>query len=174
MTGAKERLLHAAYELFSRFGFAGMSTRVLSRQASANNAAVVYHFGSKVGLYVAVLLHAVDVLEEGADQVSVATEAVPPPELSPAIEQAFRLLAREALDRCLPSVLEPRVALRLGPDALRKLSRLTAHHSAAMLAATVARRAVAEPLERLLASRNVVASDAAAPGTLAGMPRTRF
>ena len=59
-------------------------------------------------------------------------------------------------------------------QALRQEVAGEAELAAAMLAATVARRAVAEPLERLLASRNVVASDAAAPGTLAGMPRTRF
>lgn len=171
MTGAKERLLHAAYELFSQFGFAGMSMRVLSRHASANNAAVVYHFGSKQGLYVAALLRAVDVLEEDAERVTDSIEGARPVELPPAIEQALRLLAREALDRRLPAELEPRVAWKLGPDALRRLSRLTAQFSTATLAAAVARRAVGEPLEQLLASWSSPASNPATSGAPDREPR---
>ena len=172
MTEAQGRLLLAAYELFSLHGFAGLSLRVLSRQTGTNNAAVVYHFGSKQGLYVAALLRAVDVLEEHAERVTDAIEGARWVDLPPAIEQALRLLAREALDRRVPAKLEPRVAWKLGPDALRRLSRLTAEFSTATLAAAVAHRAIAEPLEQLLASWSLLASDSAPSAAPDREPRT--
>ena len=56
---AKERLLKAGVELFDRYSFEGVSTRVLADRAKVNVASIQYYFGSKEGLYLAVARHIV-------------------------------------------------------------------------------------------------------------------
>src|SRR5690606_41197273 len=46
----KDRILHAAEELFALHGFAGTSLRQVTSHADVNIAAVNYHFGSKDNL----------------------------------------------------------------------------------------------------------------------------
>ncbi|MCC6849071.1 MAG: CerR family C-terminal domain-containing protein [Deltaproteobacteria bacterium] len=50
-----DRLLDAAVELFARHGFHGTSIRDIAERAGVNVAAGHYHYGSKAGLYLAVL-----------------------------------------------------------------------------------------------------------------------
>lgn len=50
-----DRLLDAAVELFAQGGFHGTSIRDIAERAGANVAAGHYHYGSKEGLYLAVL-----------------------------------------------------------------------------------------------------------------------
>ncbi len=54
----RERLVQAAGEMFSEYGFQATSIRAISQRAKANVAAVNYHFGHKEGLYSAVLENA--------------------------------------------------------------------------------------------------------------------
>ena len=51
----REKLLSAALDVFGRYGFDGTSTRQLSEAAGVNLQAIPYYFGSKEGLYLAVL-----------------------------------------------------------------------------------------------------------------------
>jgi len=53
----KERILQAAFRLFSRDGFDGVSVRAITEAAGVNQAAVNYHFGSKTGLFRTVVEH---------------------------------------------------------------------------------------------------------------------
>ncbi|MBK1883834.1 TetR family transcriptional regulator [Luteolibacter pohnpeiensis] len=53
--GPKARLLEAAEKLFAEHGFEGVSVRDITKEASANVAAVNYHFGSRDGLVRAVV-----------------------------------------------------------------------------------------------------------------------
>ena len=50
----RQRLIEAALDVFGRQGFEGASTRQIAKEADANLAAIVYHFGSKEALHVAV------------------------------------------------------------------------------------------------------------------------
>ncbi len=49
------RILRAALEVFATKGYEGASTRMLARQAGVNLPAIQYYFGSKQGLYEAVI-----------------------------------------------------------------------------------------------------------------------
>ena len=58
----RRRLLDTAAQLFSQRGFKNVTVRDLCDEANANVAAVNYHFGSKDGLYLAVVELAVDAM----------------------------------------------------------------------------------------------------------------
>lgn len=53
--GTRYALIMAGLELFGEYGIKGTSTRMLSSHSGANIAAIPYHFGSKEGLYRAVV-----------------------------------------------------------------------------------------------------------------------
>lgn len=52
------RLLDAGEQLFAKHGFDGASVREITGLAAANLGAITYHFGSKAGLYEAVIARA--------------------------------------------------------------------------------------------------------------------
>ncbi|HUA78151.1 MAG TPA: TetR family transcriptional regulator, partial [Acetobacteraceae bacterium] len=49
------RILRAALEVFAAEGYEGASTRLLAQRAGVNLPAIQYYFGSKEGLYTAVI-----------------------------------------------------------------------------------------------------------------------
>lgn len=53
----RAQLIDAGLEAFGRLGYEGASTREIARTADANLAAIVYHFGGKEGLHLAVAEH---------------------------------------------------------------------------------------------------------------------
>ena len=53
----RAQLIDAALDVFGRLGFEGASTREIAKAAGANLAAIVYHFGGKEALYIAVAEH---------------------------------------------------------------------------------------------------------------------
>lgn len=57
--GAETRaqLIEAALDVFGLLGFEGATTRAIAKAAGANLAAIVYHFGSKEALHLAVAEH---------------------------------------------------------------------------------------------------------------------
>jgi AcrR family transcriptional regulator len=54
-TAARERIVEAALELFAQAGFAGASTREVALRAGVQQGLIGYHFGSKDGLWRAVV-----------------------------------------------------------------------------------------------------------------------
>jgi AcrR family transcriptional regulator len=64
--GTKLALIEAAGELFAEFGLRGASIRTIAEKASANVAAVNYHFGTKENLYAQVLRYSLEKTRTGA------------------------------------------------------------------------------------------------------------
>ncbi len=62
---SRERLLHAAVDVFDRKGYAAASVREIVERAGVTKPALYYHFGSKEGILVAIL-------QEGARQFEEA------------------------------------------------------------------------------------------------------
>lgn len=56
----RARLLDAAAEVFSKYGFQNAKVQDICRHAQANLSAINYHFGGKEQLYLAVIHHALD------------------------------------------------------------------------------------------------------------------
>ncbi|AYA39731.1 transcriptional regulator CecR [Xenorhabdus nematophila] len=84
---AKQQLLEAAIEIFGRSGLEGATTRNIAQQANQNIAAIAYYFGSKEGLYLAVVQHIADRLKaeftplvEAVDHFFAKTPKPYPPE----------------------------------------------------------------------------------------------
>lgn len=57
------RILRTALELFATEGYEGASTRTLAQRAGVNLPAIQYYFGSKEGLYHAVIDHIAETME---------------------------------------------------------------------------------------------------------------
>jgi AcrR family transcriptional regulator len=66
-SNAKERLLQAGVEIFSRYGFEGATTRRLASAAQVNLATILYYFGGKEEYYLAVARHIADTIKEGQE-----------------------------------------------------------------------------------------------------------
>ena len=61
----KEQILNVAERLFAENGFAGTSLRSVIREANVNLSAVNYHFGSKEGLFSAIVARTAHPIVEG-------------------------------------------------------------------------------------------------------------
>ncbi len=75
-TDTSARLRAAGRQIFARQGYEGASVRTITREARANLGAVTYHFGSKEGLYEAVVDGALAPLR---DRVTEAASVPGPP-----------------------------------------------------------------------------------------------
>jgi AcrR family transcriptional regulator len=89
----RARLIEAALDVFGRLGFEGATTRQIAKEAGANLAAIVYHFGGKEALHVAVAEHIV-----GRISASLGPDIA---RMSDASAVASPAAAREALIRVL-------------------------------------------------------------------------
>lgn len=96
----KERIHHAALDLFGEYGLGGASVRDICAKAEANIAAVNYYFGGKDALYAAVVK---TVFED-------TYEIAPMPRLDDAPDEPERQLAKW-LDWYIRRQYDPRAAL---------------------------------------------------------------
>lgn len=106
----KERIIHAAEDLFAQHGFAGTSLRQVTSRADVNIAAVNYHFGSKENLVHEVFKHRMDEMsEKRLASLSAAIEKDP-----------------DNLEAILLAFIQPALALTLdrhGASFVRVLAR---------------------------------------------------
>jgi AcrR family transcriptional regulator len=91
----RERLLDEAQRLFAERGYEGTSLRALADAASANIAAVNYHFRSKEGLVRAVVARAMEPVNAERDQRLRTLQAEGG---RPSVEQIVRAFVEPAMD----------------------------------------------------------------------------
>jgi len=94
----RRRLIEAGLDVFGRLGFEGATTRMIAKEAGANLAAIVYHFGSKEALHLAVAEHIVASIRSRIGP-GLATASVPETTASPAA-------ARAAFERLIEAFIE--------------------------------------------------------------------
>ena len=93
---SRERILAAAQEEFGRYGFAGARTERIARAANVNKQLLFYYFGSKAGLYQAVVKGAGEVLGRAAARVRGAQQSTE--RLRQQLRHAFDTLAANRKD----------------------------------------------------------------------------
>ena len=71
----RKRLIETAIEVFAIHGYDGTSTRLLAERAGVNLPAIQYHFGSKEGLYRAVVGYFTDYIEQQMAPVGMRVKA---------------------------------------------------------------------------------------------------
>ncbi|MGH7014059.1 MAG: CerR family C-terminal domain-containing protein [Stellaceae bacterium] len=71
----RRRLIETAIEVFAAHGYDGTSTRLLAERAGVNLPAIQYHFGSKEGLYRAVVGYFADYIEQQMAAVGARIKA---------------------------------------------------------------------------------------------------
>jgi len=109
----KRRLIEAGLEVFGRYGFEPASTRQLAQAAGVNLAAIPYHFGSKEGLYRAVIEHicgtVIEALGEAQRKVFAVVEnpGATRDEILGAIEQIIRNFGRMVNSQALGGQFGP-------------------------------------------------------------------
>ena len=102
----RQRILETAFELFGLEGFEGASTRTLAERAGVNLPAIQYYFGSKEGLYRAVIGHIAEQME--ARVAPLATRIMAELAASqPARPQLIRLLC-DLLDLIVSLIFDDR------------------------------------------------------------------
>lgn len=125
----RQRLIEAAAVLFADRGFENVTVREICKASSANVAAVNYHFGDKAGLYRAVVMFAIQIMQETNELSQRAGEGLSPEDQIRGFVRVFvgrliadnpnawihRLMAREmehptdALDLVMTQVVQPRL-----------------------------------------------------------------
>lgn len=88
---ARKKLIDAGLKIYSAVGYEKASTRLLAAEAGVNIAAIPYYFGSKEGLYIAVIDSIVEYYRTGlGDSLSQIQSALDKPNTS--IEEYRELL----------------------------------------------------------------------------------
>ncbi|WP_374558214.1 TetR/AcrR family transcriptional regulator [Thermomonas sp.] len=95
----KDRILHAAEELFAQQGFASTSLRQVTSRADVNIAAVNYHFGSKDNLVNEVFRRRMDVMSAQRLEALRQAVATAPGQLEPVLAAFVEPALAMAQDR---------------------------------------------------------------------------
>lgn len=110
----RARLIAAATDVFLEDGFRAARVQTIAHKAGLRLSAINYHFGSKEGLYLAVLQH-------HAEQ-AVALTPLAPPHAGLSLRQRFDF----AIHALVLRLLDTRNQSRIGPLMLRELVNPTA------------------------------------------------
>ena len=98
----REAILRAAEKMFAREGYHGTTMRDIAAEAGATLALIVYHFGTKLALYVAIF--------ESRQYVNLERIA--------RLEAIEDLHAPDALEQIVSALTDPVLALHTDPDGI--------------------------------------------------------
>jgi AcrR family transcriptional regulator len=146
-TGARDRILDAAFLVLKRDGYAGLTTAKVAAEADRNKALISYHFGGKQGLVAEVARRVTSVITEDVREAIAEAEDIG--QLGEAALEAVWLLMerdegiqRVYFDLTSQSVVDPEIQammaeMRIGFRSMlhTRISELTAARAAAEIEA---------------------------------------
>lgn len=115
--GTANRILDTADRIFARDGFSGASTRAIATAANANIGLLSYYFGSKEGLFDAVVARSVDSLLETLNQ-SINSKTGPDRAIQLFLRESATYLAGESPPFLIVAVRE---SLGSGPTPIAEM-----------------------------------------------------
>ncbi len=150
--GTRTALLAAGRTAFTHRGFDGASVRDITHAARANLGAVTYHFGSKRGLYVAVLVEYLTPLVDRVGQTA-ASPGTPLERLEAVVDAFFDYVATNP---DIPRLMMQEVAAgKVPPPELVALIRRNAGYVAGILSEGIAAGTM-RPVHPLLGAVSIV------------------
>jgi len=121
----KEQIINVAERLFAENGFAGTSLRSVIGEANVNLSAVNYHFGSKKGLYRAVISRtAQPIVEEELKRLRLYQKKHDPPSVEMILQALLTPVLEKVIDRNSDSMSCARFMgrCRTEPDGIRDIA----------------------------------------------------
>lgn len=77
------KLLMAGMRLFGERGFKGTTTRMIAEEAGSNIGSIAYYFGNKKNLYLAIVHHIAQRMQEKFNLAAIEQQGRPPGEMAP-------------------------------------------------------------------------------------------
>ena len=129
---ARKKLIEAGLKIYSEVGYGGASTRTIAATAGVNLAAITYYFGSKKGLYHAVIDHIVEYYQKnlgaGLRQIrqTLQREGATHAHCFELLEQYIHVLVQSVLKESKVSLQISRIYVREQLDPTSAFDRLFA------------------------------------------------
>ncbi len=114
----RQKLIEAGLEIFGKMGYEAATTRMITQNAGVNLAAIPYHFGSKEGLYHAVIQYISDTVSSNLkDERTVIMKVV----MNPAAKKTDVQQALESMIRAFAKmVISTTMGEQFGPIIMRE------------------------------------------------------
>ncbi len=164
---ARRKLIEAGLAVFSAMGYEAASTRKLAAEAGVNIAAIPYYFGSKEGLYLAVIAHILDYYQAGLGESlarirrALADSATDPAAYRALLDDHMRILIRFILQETRVRAQVSHIYIREQLDPTSAFDRLyegfirDAHETMAVLVERILGDAI-PPLEAKLLGHTMI------------------
>jgi AcrR family transcriptional regulator len=127
---SRKKLIVAGLRIYSQVGYKGASTRKLAAAADVNIAAIPYYFGSKEGLYLAIIDYIVDYYQKKLSihfaiiRKTLQDEKTRPQERYALLDEYIRILVHSVLHESEESLHISRIYVREQLDPTSAFDRL--------------------------------------------------
>ena len=96
-TDKKDQIIHAALELFGKQGYEGTSIRDICQEANVNLAMVNYYFGSKEGLFAAMIERKASAIKDRLQELVNNETMTPQEKIDSVIEVNMKMMAAQVV-----------------------------------------------------------------------------